>query len=131
MAVQHCVIDYEREIAIVAETTDKSVRKLIGVAQLLADATHETAEYAVLVPDPWQGKGLGRMLLDHSLELARRWGIKRIVAETDPQNSRMLNAFARRGFQADVHREEEVVFLQKWLVPPPVPATTGGKAHTA
>jgi acetyltransferase len=115
MAIEHVAIDYERQIAIVAETDVSGERQLIGVAQLASDADHETAEYAVLVPDPWQGKRLGGMLLDYCLELARAWGIRRVVAETDPQNTRMIDSFLKRGFTADVRRDEDVVLLERWL----------------
>ena len=115
LAVQCCVIDYERELAIVAETEANGRRELIGIAQLLTDLNHERAEYAVLVPDPWQGKGVGGLLLDYCMKLAQEWGIAQIVAETDPENTRMLTMFGKRGFESEVHREEEVVFLQKTL----------------
>jgi len=113
MAIEHCVIDHERAISIVAETEINGERELVGVAQLVADVDHETAEYAVLVPDPWQNKKLGGMLLDYCLELAAGWGIQRVVAETDPENVRMLDAFHKRGFQAEIRREEEVVVLER------------------
>jgi acetyltransferase len=112
MAVEHVAIDHERQIVIVAETEVGGERQMIGVAQLAADTDHESAEYAVLVPDAWQGKRLGSLLLDHCLELAREWGVKRVVAETDPDNKRMLDVFLRRGFRADVRREEDVVLLE-------------------
>ena len=124
MAVQHCVIDYEREIAIVAEIHDKGARQLAGVAQLITDANHDTAEFAVLVSDPWQGKRLGGMLLDYCLEVAGRWGIERVVAEVDPDNLRMLSVLEKRGFRFEVHREEEVVFVEKSLSAAPEPAKT-------
>ncbi len=113
MAVEHCGIDYERAISIVAETQVDGQRELVGVAQLIADANHESAEYGVLVPDPWQGRKLGGMLLDYCLELAAGWGVQRVVAETDPDNVRMLEAFHKRGFQAEIRREEEVVVLER------------------
>ncbi|MGD2056846.1 MAG: GNAT family N-acetyltransferase [Gammaproteobacteria bacterium] len=116
MAVKHCMIDYERELAMVVETESDGQRQLIGVGQLITDLNHETAEYAVLVPDPWQGKGVGGLLLDYCLELAARWGISEVVAETDPENMRMLSLFHKRGFNSVVRREEEVVFLRKQLV---------------
>ena len=113
MAIEQCVIDYERQIAIVAETDSRGSRELVGLAQLVADSNHDTAEFAVLVPDPWQGKRIGSMLLDYSLELAAAWGLKRVVAETDPQNTRMLETFQKRGFESEFRREEEVVLLQR------------------
>jgi acetyltransferase len=116
MAVKYCTIDYERELAMVVETRVDNERRLIGVGQLITDLNHETAEYAVLVPDPWQGKGVGALLLDYCLVLAARWGIAEVVAETDPENMRMLSLFHKRGFNSVIRREDEVVFLRKSLV---------------
>ena len=90
---------------------------MVGVAQMLADANHEIAEFAVIVPDAWHGKGVGGTLLDYCLKLARRWGIKRVVAETDPGNGRMLALFRKRGFAADVCYSDEAVYLEKTLGP--------------
>ena len=113
MAVDYCVINYEREIAIVAEIGDGESKRLVGLAHLLADAVHTTAEFAVLVPDPWQGRGVGGLLLDHCLELAGRWGIATVVAETDPTNRPMLATFRRRGFSAEVSWEDGTVYLER------------------
>ena len=49
----------------------KAQRKLIGVGRLVADADHEAAEYAVIVVDRWHGHGLGGLLTDYCLEIAR------------------------------------------------------------
>lgn len=115
MAVRHCMIDYERELALVVEIGTEARRELIGIAQLITDLSHETAEFAVIVPDPWQGKGIGGLLLDYCLEVAVRWGISEMVAETDPENVRMLAIFDKRGFSRIVRREEQVVFVSKSL----------------
>lgn len=113
MAIQHCVLDHERQISIVADTVVDGRRELAGVAQLLAEPDHESAEFAVLVPDPWQGRKIGGLLLDYSLELASSWGIRRVFAETDQHNFRMLEAFRNRGFDAEVQHEEKVVLLER------------------
>ncbi len=112
MAVAQCVIDYERQISIVAETEARGKKELAGIAHLLADANHDTAEFAVLVPDPWQGRKIGSMLLDYCMALAKQWGIQRVTAETDPKNTRMLDAFKKRGFTAEVHLDDDVVLLE-------------------
>ncbi len=119
MAVTHCTVDYARQIAIAAEAGLNGERELAGLAQVVADPNHETAEFAVLVSDPWQGKKIGGMLLDYCLELAAGWGIQRVVAETDPDNRRMLETFHKRGFASRVNREEEVVVLERDLRAPP------------
>jgi acetyltransferase len=115
MAVEHCFIDYEREIGIVAELRRPGAPTLIGVAHLLADASGDAAEFAVMVADAWQGKGLGGILLDYCLELARRRDFRRVVAETHPRNQPMLALFHSRGFAARVQLEDDAVYLERRL----------------
>ncbi len=115
MAVQYCFIDYEREIGIVAETGADGAAALVGAAQLVADTDHHTAEFAVIVADAWQGKGLGGLLLDYCLELAHRWGLKRVVAETHPQNRPMLATFQSRGFATRISLEDDTAYVEKSL----------------
>ncbi len=97
-AVRHCYIDYDRELAIVAELEQEGVRKLLGVARLVADPGLEAAEYAVLVGDPWQNRGLGGILTDFCERIARDWGAKRIEAQTTSSNNRMVNLFVNRAW---------------------------------
>ena len=113
MATRYCFIDYDREIAIVAEVEEEGRRKLAGVGRLVADANHEVAEYAVLIGDRWQGRGLGGTLTDYCLEVAKRWGVKRIVAEVAKDNARMLTTFSNRGFTMNDEQEEDVVLVSK------------------
>ena len=109
MAARYCFIDYDRELAIVAEVEEHQQQKLIGVARLVADMNHQTAEYAVLVADRWQGRSLGGLLTDYSLEIARTWGVRQIVAEVSKDNARMLAALRSRGFALRHDQEEDVV----------------------
>ncbi|MFV2069265.1 MAG: GNAT family N-acetyltransferase, partial [Pirellulales bacterium] len=97
MATRFCFIDYDREIAIVAEIEEEGQRKLIGVGRLVADADHTDAEFAVLVVDAYQKRGLGAGLTDYCLEICRDWGIHLVVAETAPDNQRVLELFRHRG----------------------------------
>ena len=82
VATRFCYIDYDREIAIVAEIIEDGIRKILGVGRLIADPDHESVEYAVLITDAWQKKELGNILTDYCMEIARRWKLKRIVAQT-------------------------------------------------
>ena len=113
MASRYCFIDYDREMGIVAEVEEQGERKLIGVGRLVADAEHDAAEYAVIVVDRWHGHGLGATLTDYCLEVAKRWGVKRVVAETSKDNARMLATFRNRGFELDEESEEDVVLVSK------------------
>jgi len=115
MASRYCFIDYDREMGIVAEVEEDGQRRLIGVGRLVADANHETAEYAVIVADRWHGRGLGGLLTDYCLEVARRWGIKKVVAETSKDNARMLATFRNRGFEFNEKADQDVVLVSKTL----------------
>ncbi len=96
-------IDYDREIAIVAEIQDEDTKEkeLMGVVRIIEDAWGESAEYAILVADKWQGQGLGNLLTDYILAIAKDRNIKKIVASVLPTNSGMIHMFERRGFRID------------------------------
>lgn len=98
MAARFCYVDYDREMAIVAETPEPA-RQLVAVGRLIADPEHRNAEFAVLVADAWQRRGLGGMLLDYALEIAGAWGIRQVFGETMAENQGMIATFRSRGFE--------------------------------
>ena len=106
-ATRYCFIDYEREVAIVAELEEDGERKLIGVGRLTSEPNLEEAELAVVVGDPWQGRGVGTLLTDYCLEIAHNRGIRRIVAEMLPDNEVIIAMLKRRGFEME--RVEDVI----------------------
>ncbi|HXW58766.1 MAG TPA: GNAT family N-acetyltransferase [Solirubrobacteraceae bacterium] len=98
-ATRYCFIDYDRELAVVAELEEQDARrKLLGVGRLVADPDRQNAEYAALVADPWQGYGLSDLLTEYCLEIARAWGIRRVFAETTRENARMIAVLRQHGF---------------------------------
>ena len=115
IASRYCYIDYDREMAIVAEVSDAARREIVGVGRLVADADHEAAEYAVLVADAWQGRGLGGLLTSYCVEIAQRWRLKRVFAETARDNHRMLATFRKWGFELDDKAVPDAVIARKTL----------------
>ncbi len=115
VATRFCYIDYDREIAIVAEIEEKGERKLLGVGRLIADPEHETVEYAVLITDAWQKKELGSMLTDYCMEIARKWKLKKIVAQTTADNRPMVSVFEKRGFKIVIDPGDSTVEVEKEL----------------
>jgi len=113
LATRLCCPDLRTELAVVAEITINASPSIIGVAQLLADPSHETAEYAVLVADPWQRKGLGSAFTDCCLQLACIWGVRRVVAEFLPDNVRLIRILEKRRFDLYRNMQEHVVSGQK------------------
>ena len=100
-AAHYCYIDYDREIAIVAERVVEGKKEFIGVGRLIADPDGEVVEYAVLVVDDWQNRGVGNTLTDCCLEIAKKWGMKRMVAVTTSDNARILTMFQKRDFKLE------------------------------
>jgi acetyltransferase len=115
VATRYCYIDYDREIAIVAETKEGNRRRLMAVARMVADPMKDTAEYAILVADPWQDKGLGGLLTDYCIEIARRWGIRRLEAITTSDNHRMVAVLKKRGFTMEMDPDGSLIQVHKDL----------------
>jgi acetyltransferase len=116
VATRYCYIDYDREIAIVAEIREGDKRKLIGVGRLIADPDHETVEYAILISDLWQNRDIGGILTDYCFEIAKHWGLKKIVAQTTSDNQRMIAVFQKRGFEIEVDPSSSMVDVVKPLI---------------
>jgi acetyltransferase len=115
VATRYCYIDYDREIAIVAEIVVEGQKKLIGVGRLIADPDHETVEYAILIIDAWQQKDLGNIITDFCLEIAGKWNLKKFVAQTTTDNKRMISVFQKRGFKIDINSADSTVEVTKQL----------------
>ena len=113
VAARYCYIDYDREIAIVAEKIEGKKRRLLGVGRLIADPDHENVEYAVLITDKWQNRELGSILTDFCIEIAKHWGLKNMVAQTTSDNRRMISLFNKRGFKIIPDPTSELVEVIK------------------
>ncbi len=109
VASRYCYIDYDRELAIVAEAGEGESRRFLGVGRLVAEPGRSAAEYAVLVQDSWQDKGLGGLLTDYCLEIAGQWGVKKVTAITTSDNPRMIAVFEKRGFHVIRDLESSLV----------------------
>jgi acetyltransferase len=95
-----CFIDYDREIAIVAEYTDEEgKRRMAGVARLIRKHSDNSAEVAFLIADKFQNRGLGTHLLERMIEIARQERISALEGATLSDNYNMKDMFGRAGFR--------------------------------
>jgi acetyltransferase len=108
VASQFCFIDYDREIAIVAEVQEKGKKRLIGVGRLIADPDVEVMEYAILITDEWQKKELGYILTEFCMNIAKENGIKRLLAETTKNNKPMISVFRKLNFKIQFNEDTTV-----------------------
>ncbi len=93
-----CNIDYEREMAFVVELTVDGVRKIVGVGRLIIESDFRSAEFAVLVQDGYQNKGLGRKLLDMVIGIAQEKTLEMLYGIVLSDNYRMLDICRQSGF---------------------------------
>lgn len=84
-------VDGDRRVALVAERGGD----IVAVARFDRIAGTADAEAAFVVQDDMQGRGLGTVLLARLAETARRHDLRRLVAQTLPENRRMLHVFRR------------------------------------
>jgi acetyltransferase len=91
-------IDYDREISIIAVRQPPGREGILGIGQLVFEPKGEKAEFAVVVGDPWQGRGLGTKLLDTCIAISKERGVKYLWGEIIPTNEPMGNLFKKRGF---------------------------------
>lgn len=63
MLIQLTQIDYDREIALVALFPPLPGGKIIGSARIIFTANGTEGEFAIMLADSWQGKGIGAALL--------------------------------------------------------------------
>ncbi|MEM4246575.1 MAG: GNAT family N-acetyltransferase, partial [Candidatus Bathyarchaeia archaeon] len=95
---RYCNIDYDREMAIIAELRQGEQRKEIGVARLTVETDGKRGEFAVVVADKYQRKGLGMKLTDTIIEIALDKGLKSIYGIIMPENEGMIRLCRKMGF---------------------------------
>jgi acetyltransferase len=101
-----CFIDYDREMALVAETPD---REIIGVSRMTKIHGAPEAEVAVLINDRWQGRGLGKELLSRLQVVGADEKLTRLVADILPDNRGVMRICEKLGFTLRHSLEDEVV----------------------
>jgi acetyltransferase len=94
-----CFIDYDRAMALVAIQRDaQGEEEILGVGRLTRTPDHREAEFALLVTDRYQGKGLGTELLSRLVEIGRREHVEAIRGDILPENRDMQRVCERVGF---------------------------------
>jgi acetyltransferase len=111
-----CFIDYDREIALVADLKKQDgTHQILGVGRLIKEHEADDAEFAVLISDPWQGKGLGSELLKLLVQIGRKEHLHRITGRISTENMTMKTVSEEAGFnlqfdEADNEWKAELVY---------------------
>lgn len=112
-------VDYSSRFALVAELRGE----VVAVARYARHDDPSVAEVAFVVEDEQQGRGIGTLLLEHLAAVARSNGIARFVAETLPENRRMLDVFEDAGWKVQRSFRDGLVSVSF-----PIEATTRSRA---
>ena len=109
-----CFIDYDREMALVAErrNLETDEPEIIGVTRLSKLHGVDAAESAVVLLDEAQGKGLGTELVRRSLDVARAERLKRVISTVLPENFEMRAVNKKLGFRVVSKMNEDVVRME-------------------
>ena len=100
-----CFIDYDREMALVAERD----HEILGVGRLTKIHGTNDAEVAVLVSDSYHGLGLGKELLARLLIVGADEKLNRLTADILPDNRDVMRICEKLGFKLRHSLEDEVV----------------------
>ncbi|MDB9453843.1 bifunctional acetate--CoA ligase family protein/GNAT family N-acetyltransferase [Dolichospermum circinale CS-534/05] len=105
-----CFIDYDREMALVAEYQNPQTknREILAVGRLSKSHENKSAEFAILVSDQFQYQGLGTELLSKLLEVGKNEKICCIYADILADNSVMQQVCKKLGFQIS-HTDDQTV----------------------
>jgi GNAT superfamily N-acetyltransferase len=92
--------------------------EIAGVVRFEGDPGTDRAEYAAVIADRWQGRGLGLALTQHLIEAARRRGIHTFYALVLFENARMLHLLRDLDLPERVEWEDGVERVEILLDPP-------------
>ncbi len=98
MLIRFCNIDYDREMAIMAEYTSEGKRRNVGVGRLIVEPGGERGEFAILVAEDFQDNGLGLKLCDMLLGIAQEKRLHSIYGTVLSDNWKMLGLAKKLGF---------------------------------
>ena len=97
--------DYPDEMALVATVDQNGIDHEIGVARYAPSTGRAQVEFAVVVADDWQGKGIGTELLRHLFSIASDVGINSIEGYIQRDNIPMLGLVRELGFKIQPYLE--------------------------
>jgi acetyltransferase len=105
--IRKCFLDYDREIALVAEREDKDSgrHELMGIGRLNRQRNPSEAELGIVIADRWQSNGLGTELVRRLIQIAKAEKIQRIEANILTENGGMV-ALAKH-FQFRFSRDQD------------------------
>lgn len=93
-------VDYDSHMALIAIAAVEGSETEIAVARYVVAEDGKSCEFAIVVADEWQHKGVGTALMRALVEAARGRGLALMYGEVLASNHKMLHFMRRLGFRA-------------------------------
>lgn len=112
--IRMCFIDYDREMALVADydNPETGQHEIMGVGSLIKEQSTKSAEIALLVTDQFQRQGLGTELLRQLIQVGRDEQLQRLTGDILPENRGMQELCRKLGFRLQYSFADRVVKVE-------------------
>ena len=98
---RYCNIDYDRELAIVAELNEGGHKKILGIVRLIIEPNGKAGEIAFIVADAWQRLGLGSKMVDYMIEICKDKNLETIYAVMRIDNMQAIHLLKKMDFKLE------------------------------
>lgn len=112
MLIRFTQIDYRKDMALVALNKTGPEGKMLAVARFISKPDQADTEFAVVVRDVWQGRGVGRVLLENLIVFARDRKIESMSGYVLSGNIHMLSLARKLGYQLSKMPGEDQYFVK-------------------
>jgi acetyltransferase len=99
MLVRFTQIDYHDEMALIAVKPDGDNEEEIGVVRYMTNLDKKSCEFALVVSDKWQGRGIAHHQMQKLIEVARNRGLEMMEGQVLGNNIKMLALMTSLNFR--------------------------------
>lgn len=111
MLARFTQIDYDREMALIAtvEREREGGEVELGVCRYITNPDGASCEFAIVIADEQQGRGLGRRMMTQLIAVARARGLQTMIGHVMGRNRGMLSLCQSLGFMIAENAEDPMV----------------------
>ncbi|MDH5618377.1 MAG: bifunctional acetate--CoA ligase family protein/GNAT family N-acetyltransferase [Gammaproteobacteria bacterium] len=106
MLVRFTQIDYHNEMALIATVSNSQGEEQIGVARYSTNVDRKSCEFALVVSDKWQNKGIAYQLMTSLMDVARDRELEVIEGQVLSANKKMLELMTTLHFTIEIDPDD-------------------------